>query len=172
MCLENLQGQRLHKPSGQLALMFVCIMKTLFLELSRGLSLTLVYTCFSNSQLHHCEKPQLRFLGNFLIGVGRLLLGHPKAMSSQVEQAQFPEPLFAEQVFLLHDHQNSLQFIKIFLALGGPELDTVLQVWSNERQIKVDHHFPQSAGCAPVNTVQGAHLLCCFLCSASCIHES
>jgi len=46
MCLENLQGWRLHSPSGQLASIFICIVKTLFLESSQGLLCFGLYLLF------------------------------------------------------------------------------------------------------------------------------
>lgn len=91
-----------------------------------------------------------------------LLLGHPKAIFCQVELA-IVELLLTEQVLPPCDHLNLLQFVNIFLVLRGLKLDAALQVGSNESQVKAHHQVPQSAGCAPVNTVHDAHPLCCFV---------
>lgn len=56
----------------------------------RACPVSVYVCCLSNSLL---TEDHLR-------GVGRLLLGHPRVISLQAEQMQFPKPLFTSQDLL------------------------------------------------------------------------
>lgn len=117
-CLEKPVGIELHTSSGQLASIFVCIMRTLFLELSWCLSYFVLYLLLSNSDMRCCEDPGC--VSWIITDMGRLLLGELKAISSEVEKA-------ASRVafHLPHDCLNALQFVHIFSCFG-PQVGAVL----------------------------------------------
>ena len=59
----------------------------------------------------------------------------------QTEQAQLPQPVFVGEVLQPPDHLSgppldSLQQLPVFLVLGAPDLDTVLQMGPHEGRVE------------------------------------
>ena len=67
----------------------------------------------------------------------QLLLGSLEPSLFQAEQAAFPQTLFTCQVLQAHHHLGGpplkvVQLVECLYCTGGPKLDAVFQIWSNE----------------------------------------
>ncbi|KAK4816001.1 hypothetical protein QYF61_010869 [Mycteria americana] len=71
--------------------------------------------------------------------------------SFQAKQPQFPQPLLI-RLLLQTLHQlccpslHTLQHLKAFLAVRGPKLNTVFELWPHQCRVQGDNHFPSPAG--------------------------
>ena len=68
----------------------------------------------------------------------------------QAEQAQLPQPVFVEEVLQPSDHLRApsldpLQQLLVFIALGAPDMDVVLQMGPHEGRVERDNQ-PVPAG--------------------------
>ncbi|KAK4810926.1 hypothetical protein QYF61_013334 [Mycteria americana] len=80
-------------------------------------------------------------------------------MAVRAEQPQLSQPVLIGEVFQPSDHfcgppLDLLQQACVFLILGTPELDAVLQVGSHESGAEGQNHLPQPAGHASFDAAQ------------------
>ena len=69
----------------------------------------------------------------------------------QAKQAQFPQPFLTGELLQPSGHLSDppldpLQQLSVFLILGAPYLDTVLQMGPHKSRIEGDNHLPLPAG--------------------------
>ena len=69
----------------------------------------------------------------------------------QAKQAQFPQPFLIGEVLQPSDHLSSppldpLQQLCVFIVLGAPSLDTVLQMEPHKGRVEGNHHLFLPAG--------------------------
>ena len=77
----------------------------------------------------------------------------------QAKQAQLPQPFFIREVLQPSDHPcgpglGPLQQLHIFLVLGTPDLDAVLQMGPHEEKVEWDNPHTLPAGHPAVDTAQ------------------
>jgi len=77
----------------------------------------------------------------------------------QAEQPQLPQLFLIGEVFQPSDYlcgppPDLLQHVHVLLVLRAPELDTGLQVGSQESRVKGQNHLPRPAGHASLDAAQ------------------
>ena len=80
-----------------------------------------------------------------------LQLNSPRSLSLSSEGRCSRPPLISET-----PPWGSLQQFPVFLALGSPELDAVLHMWSHQGRAAGEKNFPQPAGQALFNAPRGS----------------
>ncbi|KAK4811172.1 hypothetical protein QYF61_019803 [Mycteria americana] len=116
--------------------------------------------------------PGKKSLSTFLIRPLYVLKGHnkvspepgrpsPQSPLLQAEQPQLSQPFFIGEVFQPCDQYPLLLtpglvvvLVHVFLVLGTPKLDAVLQVGSQESGVEGENHLPRPAGHASFDAAQ------------------